>query len=47
MKKNKCKESGIKLIEVPYKVKHEDIPQFIKMKAIKLGVLKEDENNKD
>jgi hypothetical protein len=47
MKKNKCKESGIKLIEVPYKVKHEDIPQFIRMKAISLGVLKEEENNKE
>ena len=41
MKKNKCKESGIKLIEVPYKVKHEDIPQFIRTKAIELGFFKE------
>lgn len=50
MKKNKCKEAGIKLIEVPYKVKHEDIPQFIKIKAIELGFFKEKKDkeiNKD
>ena len=40
MKKNKCKEAGITLIEVPYKIKHEQIPQFIKTKSIELGLLK-------
>lgn len=40
MKKNKCKEAGITLIEVPYKIKHEEIPQFIKTKSIELGFLK-------
>ena len=42
MKKNKCKEAGIKLIEVPYTVKHEQIPQYIRVEATKLGLLSEE-----
>ena len=37
MKKTKCKEHGIKLIEIPYTVKLEDIESFIRIEAKKLG----------
>ena len=29
IKRDSCKKLGIKLIEVPYTVKHEDIPNFL------------------
>ncbi len=37
MKKTKCKENGVKLIEIPYTVKLEDIESFIRIEAKKLG----------
>jgi hypothetical protein len=37
MKKNKCKEQGIQLIEIPYTVKLEDIESFIRIESKKLG----------
>ena len=37
MKKTKCKENGIKLIEIPYTVKLEDIESFVRIEAKKLG----------
>ena len=37
MKKNKCKEQGIHLIEIPYTVKIEDIESFIRIESKKLG----------
>ena len=33
LKREKCRENGIKLIEVPYTVKFADIPQFIRTRA--------------
>jgi hypothetical protein len=38
MKKTKCKENGIQLIEIPYTVKIEDIESFIRIEAKKLGI---------
>jgi hypothetical protein len=37
MKKNKCKEQGIHLIEIPYTVKLEDIESFIRIESKKIG----------
>ena len=37
MKKGKCKEEGIHLIEIPYTVKLEDIESFIRIESKKLG----------
>jgi hypothetical protein len=37
MKKNKCKDQGIQLIEIPYTVKLEDIESFIRIESKKLG----------
>lgn len=37
LKERKCKEHGIKLIIVPYTVKHKDIQSFIYKEAKKLG----------
>jgi hypothetical protein len=37
MKKNKCKEQEIQLIEIPYTVKLEDIESFIRIESKKLG----------
>jgi hypothetical protein len=37
MKKNKCKEQGIQLIEIPYTVKLEDIESFIRIESKKMG----------
>jgi hypothetical protein len=32
-----CKQNGIKLIEVPYNVKNEDMETFIRIEGRKLG----------
>jgi hypothetical protein len=37
IKEKKCKENGIKLIIVPYTVKHKDIQSFIYKEAKNLG----------
>lgn len=42
MKRSLCKENGIKLIEVPYTVKHEDIAVFIAKALDQLGYGREE-----
>ena len=37
MKKEICIKLGIILIEVPYNIKHEDIPNYIEQRLIKNG----------
>ena len=37
MKRTKCRENGILLIEVPYTVSHEKIPIFLEKELVKLG----------
>lgn len=39
MKKNKCRENGVKFIEVPYTIKTEDIEKYIKKELQKLKFL--------
>ena len=37
MKRTKCKEHGIKLIEVPYTISHDKIPSYLDYELMKLG----------
>jgi hypothetical protein len=37
MKRTKCKENGIFLIEVPYTVSHEKIPNYLETELLKFG----------
>jgi hypothetical protein len=37
MKRTKCKENGIRLIEIPYTVKHEDLENNIRNELLSLG----------
>lgn len=37
MKRNMCKENNITLVEVPYTVRHDDIPDFIESKLQEFG----------
>jgi hypothetical protein len=37
MKRSLCKENGIKLIEVPYTVKHNDIAVYLAKELVRLG----------
>ena len=39
MKRVKCKEHGICLIEVPYTVRNDDIPNFLRNELVKFGFL--------
>lgn len=39
MKRTKCREHGIHLIEVPYTVSHSEIPKFINRELVNLGFL--------
>jgi hypothetical protein len=39
MKRVMCKDNGIKLIEVPYDVKHCDIEEYMKKELVKLGFM--------
>lgn len=40
MKRGKCKENGIRLIEVPYTIKLEDISAYLKKKLVEEGYIK-------
>jgi len=37
LKRMMCKNNNIKLIEIPYDVKHEDMERYLRVKAIELG----------
>jgi len=37
MKRTKCRENGIKLIEVPYSVKHDDLESYVHKKLVNFG----------
>lgn len=39
LKEKKCADNGIRLIIVPYLVKHNDIEQYIRVKARDIGIL--------
>jgi len=39
MKRVMCRDNGIKLIEVPYDVKHTDIEQYMKKELVKFGFI--------
>jgi hypothetical protein len=39
MKRDICKKLGIRLIEVPYTVKHEDIPKYLTQRLREMGYI--------